>query len=155
MEPKTHMPTSLKILVIGATSSNENWNGDCDYATITVNEYLREAVNRRRKIFTEAKSLDDDLLEMYFWDYTPDFITPYLDSYGEFETKFEKMLEDGQTGIEDVWILPGSLQIPETAVQRVECTQMTVRKEGVAWTTIPKHSDVYVTTREIPYNLLI
>jgi hypothetical protein len=44
--------------------------------------------------------------------------------------------------------------ISESQLAAVDCCQMTVRKEGVAFVAIPKHASFYVETAEIPTRVL-
>jgi hypothetical protein len=55
-------------------------------------------------------------------------------------------------------VIPAAVDLAAHQPQRVECDQMIVRcspssahpEYEIAWTVIPKHSDVYVTTRDLP-----
>ena len=42
----------------------------------------------------------------------------------------------------------------EKQIALIECGQMIVRENGIAFTAIPKHTDFYVTTAEIPKEVL-
>lgn len=139
----------MKKLILSTTSSNENWNGDCDYAIVGINNDLIQIVKARKRLFDMVIAFDSKLYKMYFWDWSAVFFSPYLSKLDlEFTDKFE------HCDFDDIWILPVDLEIPEAAFARVECTQMIVREEGIAWVTIPKHSSVYVITVKIPYNIL-
>lgn len=143
----------MKKLILSTTSSNEHWNGDCDYAVVQVDNVLANKVWIRQRLFEKIKLADSNLYKMYFWDWDPAFFSPYMYKLDPgFTDEFEKRLNDAGNG--DIWTMPDTFEIPKEAFVKVECTQMIVREDGVAWVTIPKHSSVYVTTVEIPYNML-
>jgi hypothetical protein len=55
-------------------------------------------------------------------------------------------------------VVPAAVDLAAHQPQRIECAQMIVRcspssvnpEYEIAWTAIPKHTDVYVTTRDLP-----
>lgn len=143
----------MKKLILSTTSSNEHWNGDCDYAVVQVDNVLANKVWIRQRLFEKIKLADSNLYKMYFWDWDPAFFSPDIDKLDlGFTDEFEKRLNDAGNG--DIWTMPEAFEFPKEAFVKVECTQMIVREDGVAWVTIPKHSSVYVTTVEVPYNML-
>jgi hypothetical protein len=50
--------------------------------------------------------------------------------------------------------VPDDFHVPDSQIDAVECAQMIVREEGIAFTAIPKHTDIYLTTAEIPKHVL-
>ena len=137
----------MKSLILGTSSSDPEWSGGCDFAIIEMNIKLRSTIFSRKSTFVKIRAADTDLYEMYFWDYTPEFFSPYLDE-DDFSDEFEKIV----LSTDGIWEKPENLIIPENTFARIECPQMIIREEGVAWVVIPKHSDVYVTTFEVPYH---
>lgn len=138
-------------LILETTSSDENYNGDCDYATVELTPNLAKIALRRIKALKQIHQQDDQLWEMYFWDDSPIF----FEGYDELES-----LTDAETGETCVFSrsMPfhaaAKFKVPADHFQRTECGQMIVREEEIAWTAIPKHSSVYVTTMPIPLSLL-
>lgn len=50
--------------------------------------------------------------------------------------------------------VPVEFQVPPNPVGAVECEQMIVRHEGIAFSAIPKHASFYIHTAEIPLAML-
>lgn len=138
-------------LILEATSSDEGYNGDCDYATVELTLRLAKIALRRIKALKQIHQQDDQIWEMYFWDDSPIFF--------EFHDELES-LTDAETGEACVFSrsvpfhAAAEFKVPADHFQRTECSQMIVRESEIAWTAIPKHSSVYVTTMPIPLSLL-
>jgi len=66
---------------------------------------------------------------------------------------FEKLTEN-QSKEGDIWKAPKKFKIPENTIAEIECPLMVIRSEGIKWNAIPKHSNVYIDTVEIPYSFL-
>jgi hypothetical protein len=96
---------------------------------------------------------DDPLVEMYYWDHSAVYFSCF-DEFEEFHDSEtgESVSEHIWTG--DPWIELGHVEIPESEIPRTEGEQMIVRDDAVAWTCYPKHSDVQITTAEVPLDLL-
>jgi hypothetical protein len=136
------------IVVCNTTSSHEEYNGDCDYAVIEMNDAIKERILAFHKLFLEARAKCDSLYEMYFWDYTPDFYnctlvdggnTPWMDRVQTDEFAVERSID---------------LSHAKDARQSVECEQLIIREDDFCWTAIPKHSSIYVTTKSFKYEQL-
>ena len=50
--------------------------------------------------------------------------------------------------------VPESFQVPSCQIAAVECGQMIVREDCIAFTAIPKHASFHVQTVEIPLAML-
>ncbi|MBI2060667.1 MAG: hypothetical protein HYT87_12930 [Nitrospirae bacterium] len=138
------MPT----IVLRTTSTDEHFNGDCDYGAVEMATPLVTLCLRRIGRLRKAKKGDPDLFEMYYWDQSVVFFSWSDDLIEREDTEFEDEV-DRVLADQGVYVSRTRIQIPEQHIQRVECVQMVVRDDAVAWTAIPKHSDVYVTTHEI------
>ena len=115
-------------------------NPDVEDGTVAVVELtkeLLESILKRKKIFEQAVKKDKSLFEMYFWDGSCDWYSNDALDIGEKDFMFSKEL--GKITAE---------------VARTECDQMIIRKTGVAWIMIPKHSNVFVTTSEMEFELI-
>jgi len=138
-------------LILETTSSDENYNGDCDYATVELTPNLAKLALRRIKALKQIHEQDDQIWEMYFWDDS----SVFFEGHDELES-----FTDAETGEACVFSrnvpfhAAAEFKVPADHIQRTECNQMIVREEEIAWTAIPKHSSVYVTTMPIPLTLL-
>ncbi len=60
-------------LILNAHSSNEHYNGDCDYALVELTPALVEQIRSRVALAREAGQKDNNLYELYFWGSTAEF----------------------------------------------------------------------------------
>lgn len=51
-------------------------------------------------------------------------------------------------------IAPPDFRVPESQVAVVECAQMIVRHGVIAFTALLRHTDIYLTTAEIPKGMI-
>ncbi len=68
--------------------------------------------------------------------------------------ELEKTLEDLEVDTPEVVTAPADFQILESQIGGVECAQMIVREEGIAFNALLRHTDIYVTTAEISKQVL-
>ena len=57
---------------------------------------------------------------------------------------------EGQNEENGVVEVPDSFQVPSCQIAAVECQEMIVRHDAIAFSAIPKHASFYVHTGEIP-----
>ena len=60
-------------IILNAHSSNEHYNGDCDYAVIDLTPELAEQIRNRVALARQARQQDNDLYELYFWGSPAEF----------------------------------------------------------------------------------
>ena len=65
-------------VVLKVTSSNENYNGGCEYALLDLTPDLASLALRRIAVLKEQKNLDPDIDETYYWAY---FVDCYFDPW--------------------------------------------------------------------------
>ena len=147
-------------LVMNVSSRNENDDGGCVLACIDLTPQLAELALQRIESLRELKSRDPDTDEIYYWNYNAVFFDPFLGpgQDGESEDPLvatgEQLLDrldKGQKGFVEVDSL---FVVPEHQLATIECGQMMVRREGVAFIAIPKHGSFYVETAEVPSEVL-
>ena len=149
-------------IVIDTFSTNPEFNGDCDYAAVDVTPELLAQLQRRAALARQMRAQDDRLYELYFWDSPAYFYdaTSLDDVLVSNKELGESLTNEGYAPLpRHVQLDPHGDEEPQP--QRTECNQTIVRicsdearTIEIAWTTIPKHSDVYVTTRDIPLETL-
>jgi len=153
-------------LILNAHSSNEHYNGDCDYAVVDLTRALAEQIRRRVALARQAGQQDNDLYELYFWGSTAEFF-----DYNILDACHDAVAAAGGSDPDQAacdWlddfdqreyaVVPAGVDFKAHEAQRTECDQEIIRcspsshhpEFEVAWTTIPKHSDVYVTTCDLP-----
>jgi hypothetical protein len=101
----------------------------------------------------EQQATDPELNESYFWDSHAAYFSFWVESGTQPDSGFEAAqvttLEDLRADQREVVQVPEGFQVRESQLARVECEQMIVRKNGIAFTAIPKHRDFRVSTAEI------
>jgi hypothetical protein len=159
--------TNMNIRIIFDTSSNNpDFNGDCDYAVVELTPESVDRIRRRVELARQAGRQDSDLWELYFWDCAADYYDGKLaDACQEAVAaasgaQGDQAAQEWLSGLErdGYAIMPAAVDLSAHQPQRIECAQMIVRASPssvnpqyeIAWTAIPKHTDVYVTTRDLP-----
>ena len=154
-------------LIFDTHSTNPDYNGDCDCAIVELTPALAEQIRGRVALARGAGQQDNDLYELYFWGSTAEFYDyKFLDacdeavaSRGSEETASTWLSDFEDTGYA---VVPPGVDLGSQEPQRIELSQMIVRcspsshrpEFEVCWTASPKHSDVYVTTHDLPLNRL-
>ena len=147
-------------VILKVWSSYSDHNGGCDFALVEITPEFARLALRRIEVLREQKVIDPAVDETYFWDPAAQFFSPWTGPArgtrgGEAAClKLEEELDLLQIDRNEVVTASGDFSVPQSQIARVECTQMLVRAEGVAFTAIPKHTDFYVTTAEIPREVL-
>src|SRR5271166_5689034 len=95
------------------------------YAVVELDDEALKRIAARRKLFLAAHEQDSQLNEMYFWGSTAEF---YGDNFDENDD--------------------------EDSVDRTDCDQLVVRKEGVAWYAADHYGDVTTMTVVVTYDKL-
>ena len=111
---------------------------------------------RRIQVLKDHKKVDELIYETYYWDFHAEYFSPRADFSGVPENVKTAMLAVGEIlealGVEkqEVVRVPDDFHAVEQQIAAVECGQVIVRADSIAFLAIPKHCDFYVTTAEIP-----
>jgi len=148
-------------IALRVSSSNEYCDGGCEFALVDLTPELAALALRRIAALREQKNLDPAIDEVYYWAYLVDFyFSAYSDlAVGEKETEGASvavgdMLGELQIQEKEVVCVPESFQVSSSQIARVECEQMIVREDSIAFMAIPKHASFRVQTVEIPLAML-
>jgi hypothetical protein len=147
-------------VILRVWSTNPHYSAGCDYAVAEITEELAKLMLRRLHLLRDEKTLDPSIRETYYWDYSAQYFSPWVNQPTqphEVEVdrcELEKTLEELQVDTCEVISVPDDFHVPDSHIAAVECAQMIVREEGIAFTAIPKHTDIYLTTAEIPKQVL-
>jgi len=139
-------------LVSTVSSDQETWS--CDYALVDLNPDLARLALRRINTFKVQKKADQQLGEMYFWDFHVEYFSPGNADGGDSADSLSVMLDKLPPLAGDLMRAPDDFAVPENLLARVECSQMIVREGAVAFIAIPKHASHYIRTSEVPLSLL-
>ena len=140
-------------VVLKIWSGNPNRDGGCDYAMVDLTPELAALALGRIGTVRQQQATDPELEESYFWDSHAAYFSLWVESgtlpgFG-CEAGQSTTLEDLGADQREVVQVPEGFQVRESHLARVECEQMIVRKNGIAFTAIPKHRDFRVSTAEI------
>jgi hypothetical protein len=156
-------------IIFRAQSDNPDYNADCDYALVDMTPALWEQIRRRVEIARQAFQADGDLCELSFWLGTAEFYSSRLtEACEEAIAVVSEGTDKDKSAAAWAWsaqfddpgyaLLPSGVDLDKHQPERTECAQMIVRcapsggrpEFEVAWTAIPKHTDIHVTTRDMP-----
>jgi len=146
-------------LVLEVSSNNEHCDGGCELALLDLSPELAALALRRMVVLREQKRLDPDVDETYYWAYVVEYFSPWVSLASTKEdvepaVKVANVLDE--LGIEEneVLTVPESFLVPSCQIAAVECEQMIVRADCIAFTAIPKHASFHVQTVEIALSTL-
>lgn len=134
----------MKIL-LQCTSSDENLSW-CQHALVELTDDAKKEVLARRELHQMVKSRDKDLWNIDFWGIPGEFYD---------ELNIEDLLTDElQAEYESKgWlVVPDGFEVTEEA-SRTECDRMVISDDGFWWKCIVKHTEVYIETTRLPYEV--
>ena len=138
-------------LVSTVSSDQETWG--CDYALIDLSPELARLALRRMNILKAQKQADQQLDEMYFWDYNVEYFSPW-EGEAERADPLSEMLDKLPLVADDLMYAPDGFVVPDNLLEPVECSQMIIREDAIAFIAIPKHASYHIRTAEVPLSLL-
>ena len=131
------------ILIFNTRSSNEDWNGNCDYAIVDLTPNLARLALKRIDYVRALKRKDKHVSDITFWDYSAEY-AEYFDEIEEYpELAGVDLIRHAET-----------VNIPEGKQQATACFRMVVYDDGVYWEACPKYSSVVVSTEGVPVRIL-
>jgi hypothetical protein len=139
--------------------------GDHDYAVVDLTPALVSLIRRRTELARVAGRLDDAVCELSFWGGTAEFYDSSLIEACQYALSAgvddaDAVATDWLANLEEHGhaLLPADVDLGALETQRTECDQMILRcsplsqppRFEVAWCALLKHTDVQVTTRDLP-----
>lgn len=133
---------------------------DCDCAVVEVTAALMQLIRQRTTIARSAVRSDQHLNELTFsLGYEPEFFDRHLlSACSQADPQFQEQLDE----IGCV-LLPTGVALGEHTAQRTEYQEMLLRVERlprskfgfeIAWSGIPKHTELTITTGAVPFDQL-
>ncbi len=151
-------------LILNVSSHNENDDGGCVLALVDLIPRLAELALRRIATVCAIRAEDGSAEEIYYWNYDVLFFDPFMGVEGDRvgnsilegpqPASGEELLERLSRSPNDFVELDAAIEIPESGIARIDCSQMAVRSDGIAFVAIPKHASFYVETCELPTEIL-
>jgi hypothetical protein len=156
-------------IIFRTQSDNPEYSADCDYAVVDMTPALWQEIRRRVETARQSLQTDGDLYTLCFWGGTAEFYSCRLIEACEEAIAAETEGNDKEKSAAAwAWsaqfddpgyvLLPSGVDLDKYQPERTECDQMIVRcvpsggrpEFEVAWTAIPKHTDIHVATRDMP-----
>jgi len=147
-------------IIVKVSSNNEYCDGGCEFALVDLTPELAALALGRIATLREQKNLDPDIIATYYWAYFAEYFSPWEDlasSRKEVEgtrVTLEGMLDELPIEEKEIVCVPETFQVSPHQIAAVECEQMIVREDSIAFMAIPKHASFYVQTVEIPLAML-
>jgi hypothetical protein len=147
-------------VILKVWSSNPDYSGGADYAAVDITEELAKLTLCRMNLLGEQKALDAAVYETNYWDSSAEYFSPRAvrqiepDEIVESNSGLEEILDRIEVDIKETVKAPPDFQVPEGHIVAVECAQMIVRDGGIAFTALLRHSDIYLTTAEVPREII-
>jgi len=147
-------------VVLKVWSSNPDYYAGCDYAVVEIGEEFSKLALRRINVLCQQKAVDPSLYETYYWDSSAQYFSSWVNRASqpsevqESGFELEETLEDLEVYTRDVVTAPPGFRVLESQIAAVECAQMIVREGSIACNALLKRTDIYVTTAEIPKQVL-
>ena len=146
-------------VVLKVSSNNEHCDGGCELELVDLSPELAALALRRMVVLREQKCLDPDVEETYYWAHVVEYFSPWV-SLASTKEEVEPAVEVAnvldELGVEEneVLMVSESFLVPSCQIAAVECRQMVVRADCIAFTAIPKHASFHIQTVEIPLGTL-
>lgn len=140
--------------LISTLATDQDLDLDCDYAMIDLTAELARVALRRISAFNAQKAADADLIESYFWDYHAEYFSAWNHQRADEADALAAMLDGLPVVSTDVKGAPADFAIRDNLLACVECCQIIVRGEAIAFIAIPKHTGCYISTAEIPLQVI-
>lgn len=123
-------------------SSNDNYNGDCDWAVIEMNPAVATRLLAFMNKVAELKALDSQFYSIELWNYFDVYSSSTLDSYDE---DTYSNLTNGER-VWDNFIPCPFADDPELDTERTDCHLVTITTDTLEWSCHPKNDNTVITT---------
>jgi hypothetical protein len=144
--------TPITHLIIDTSSSNEFYDGNCDYCLIQMTtEYILHLLGYMDEI-RRLHHADDSVYSIEVWDSSP--------AYFGFNDKFQELRDvDGHLATDvppgEPIILAADPQFNEADFQRVECQSVQIVSEDIWWTAYVKNTNIRIESAHIEKKTLL
>ena len=139
-------------LVLDTSSTNEDYNGDCDYCLVPMTaEYILYLLGYMDEV-RKMHRADDAVYSLECWDGSFSFF--------QFNDKLEELRDvDGNLAVDvprgEPILLTADPQIKEADFQRVECQTVQIISEDVWWTAYVKHTNTRIESAHVEKRTLL
>lgn len=129
----------MPLLLMPTHSSHEDYNGDCDYAVVSITPTLIRDIQTAHQHFQKLKQAIPDVAELTLRSTTCQYLS-YTDAarlFGE-----EHLPELGQPHT----ILPHTDLDLGTDAQRTDCDRLCLDDTDIWWKALARHSSIHIGT---------
>jgi len=139
-------------LVIDTSSTDEDYNGDCDFALVPMTpDYVEGLLWYMGEVARMCRA-DDSMYSIELWDATPAYFRWNLrletvqDIYGDSAAEVPRG---------EPVLLAADPGFDREDFQEVECRTLQAAEDEVWWTAYVKHTNVRIETAHIPRKVLL
>lgn len=132
-------------------STCSEYDGDCSYAVIEIDNELAKEILAKRELFQMVKSKASEVLDIRFWDGS----TTWFHELDAIKHLLPGSVEDAEDHAhsEPFLRLKDDGEVPDG--QRTECDTLVLTNDYFEWRAIPKHCSLHVETSGIKYEVLL
>ena len=139
-------------LVVDTSSSDEDFNGGCDYCLAEMTaEYVAYLLRYVDKVAALRQS-DEGVYALECWDSSPRFFR-WNDKLEELSDILGASVINSSIG--EPVLLDADPRFGEEHFQGVECRTVQIAEDGVWWTACVKHVDTRIETDHVPKETLL
>jgi hypothetical protein len=133
-------------LIIDTWSTNDDYNGDCDYALVPLTlQYVSDLLWYMEEV-GQLHKVDDNIYALERWDGTPSYFrfNEKLETIKDFRGRLAVKVPKGVP-----ILLTADPRFQEEDFQRVDCCTVQVDKNEVWWSAYVKHTNTLITTAPV------
>jgi len=139
-------------LIMDTSSTDDNYNGDCDYALVPMSaSYVADLLWYMGEVVRLHKA-DDSVYDIECWDATPSYFR-FNDRLEEIRDIYGDLAVNVPRG--DPILLTEDPKFGEEEFQRVECRTVQVSVDEVWWTAYVKHTNVRIESARVSRKTLL
>ena len=138
-------------LVVDTSSSDENYNGDCDFGLIPLTRLYVNELLQYHNLVSFLHRADRHIYNLESWNAAPLYFRDN-DRFGSLKDVDGQPVGDIPRG--EPIILNHDPEIADDDFQRVECQTVQVSHEEVWWAGYVKHTNIRIETAHISYKVL-
>lgn len=140
-------------LLLDTYSTNEHYNADCDYAVVIIDTNMAKELLQCKELLQMCESKNAQVYQLVLQNYDAGYISTE-------DWELDEVVENPDVDISrmknaEYAHLKPNYDFPECCMKRTTCDALIVTEEGVYWRCTPKHTDISITTTEVPWDLIV
>lgn len=133
------MPDVTNYIWLRTSSTNDNFNGDCDFARVDMSQALCAKILALHGELVRMRESHPEMniLELCAYDYEAQWVSFGFDGADEISEQLDK----GPDFVIEREVSAQGFPVDEKWFQRSECDRLVVTEYCIYWKCYPKHSD--------------